>query len=66
MKIYEIQLVSPTGEILYRSIVPEVHVPEKISTLLKMNTMDKIGAIKFEVVGNISERYINKFIQQES
>mgnify|MGYP000051724101 CR=1 FL=1 len=66
MKIFEIQLQSPDGDVVYKSIVPEVHIQEKVDTLLRMNEISNVGAIIIKEMGDISDRYINKFIQNDS
>lgn len=64
MKIFEIQLRDPEGKTLYKSIVPEVHVQEKVDTLIGMNEINTIGGIFIKEVGDISDRYIKKYIQK--
>ncbi|NRA47211.1 MAG: hypothetical protein HRU09_19855 [Oligoflexales bacterium] len=51
MKIYEIQLKNPEGKTMYKSLVPEVHVQEKVDTLIRMNEIAEIGAILMRDVG---------------
>lgn len=65
MKIFEIQLKDPSGQVLYKTLVPEIHVMEKIMTLVSMNEIHKIGAITFAHQGDISDRYIQTFIHRE-
>lgn len=62
MKIFEIQLKDRKGEVVYKSLVPEVHVQEKVDTLISMNKVGEIGAIHFIPMGDISDRYIQTFI----
>jgi hypothetical protein len=65
MKIFEIQLQLLDGKIAYKSIVPEVHVQEKIDTLLKMNKISQIASINIKEIGDISDRYINTYLDKE-
>ena len=64
MKIFEIQLKNIQGEVLYTSLVPEVHVKEKVETLLSMNKMGDIGEIQFKEMGTISDRYIQTYLKK--
>ena len=66
MKIFEIQLKDPEGKTVYKSLVPEVHVQEKVDTLIRMNEVSKIGAIFMKDVGDISDRYIQKFLKKSA
>ncbi len=59
MKIFEIQLQNPDGEIVYKSLVPEVHVQEKVDTLIAMNKISDVGGIIIKEMGDISDRYIS-------
>jgi hypothetical protein len=65
MKIFEVQLKGVNGEVVYTSIVPEVHVKEKVDTLLTMNGVSNIGALNFKEIGDISDRYIQTFLQSK-
>lgn len=65
MKIYEVQLKGDDEQVLYKSLVPEVHILEKVATLLSMNQISKIGAINFKDMGDISDRYIQKYLRNE-
>jgi hypothetical protein len=66
MKIYEIQLEDPTGALLYKSLVPEIHVHEKIDKLVGMNKIENIGAIKILPMGDISDRYIQSYLHPKN
>ncbi|MFK7822741.1 MAG: hypothetical protein AB8G05_01190 [Oligoflexales bacterium] len=66
MKIFEIQLKDPEGKTVYKSLVPEVHVQEKVGTLLRMNEITQVGAIFMKDVGDISDRYIQKFSKKSA
>ena len=66
MKIFEVQLKDPEGRTLYKSLVPEVHVQEKVDTLIRMNEIKDIGAIFMRDVGDISDRYIQKFLKKSA
>lgn len=66
MKIFEIQLQNAAGEIVYKSLVPEVHVQEKIDTLVAMNEISEISGIFIKDVGDISDRYIQRFVNEGS
>jgi len=62
VKIFEIQLKDTEGSVLYKSLVPEVHIREKVDTLIAMNDAHLIGAILIKEIGDISERYIRKYL----
>lgn len=66
MKIFEIQLTGPDGDLLYKTLVPEVHVQEKIDTLISMNKISNIGSIKIIDRGDISDRYIQTYIHKKA
>ena len=63
MKIFEIQLKNTKGDVLYKSLVPEVHIKEKVDTILSMNKLSEIGAILFTEMGTISDRYIQNYLR---
>lgn len=62
MKIFEIKLLSKDEKTMYTSIVPEIHVRNKIDTLLEMNEMTDIKSIGIVEIGDISDRYIQGYV----
>lgn len=64
MKIFKVSLSNSEGKIVYESLVPECHVQEKVDRLLKMNAISDIGAVNFDEVGDISDRYIQRFLHE--
>ena len=66
MKIFEVQLKTPEGSVVYTTLVPEVHVLEKITTLIRMNDISSIGGITISDRGDISDRYIQTYVHDHS
>ena len=66
MKIFEIQLLNAKSEIVYKSLVPECHVKEKIDTLVGMNKIADVGGILIKEMGDISDRYIQRYVHEPS
>ena len=65
MKIFEVILKNSKGETVYTSLVPEVHVKEKIDTLFGMNKIAEIGGVFMKEIGDISDRYINTYLHSK-
>lgn len=66
MQIFEVILKNQTGTTVYKSLVPEVHVQEKVNTLMSMNRIDEVGGIFIKLVGDISDRYIQRYTSHSS
>lgn len=61
MKIFELQLRSPKGDVVFVGLVPEVHIQEKISQLFNEFEVQSMGAICFKEIGDIFDGYIKVY-----